>query len=452
MNYEIDIIEDNHIYGNLLRGHLERYFNLKVCLFTTASKFLSALDSKPKIICLDYYLPDMDGLELLKKIKKKSENSYVIIISSQSDLEMVAQLINNGAHDYMVKGIDTRQKLNSIINNILQLEQLKKENNTLRNIINNRYNFRSSINGRSPQIKNVLELMSKAAASNFPVLITGETGTGKELVAQGIHNNSEQKRSPFIPVNITSIPSTLIESELFGHEKGSFTGAEHQKKGKFEMANEGTLFLDEIGDLDIGLQSKILRAIQEKEILRVGGNKTIKLNFRLITATHRNLELMVSQGSFREDLYFRIRGLPILIPPLRERENDYLLLSKHFIQQYCLENSIEPKSLSKASLNKLHAYSFPGNIRELKAIVELACILSTNQIIAPEDIKLNDGIIVNKQLDIEKTLKEHINDIVLHHMERYGDNIKMVSNKLKISRPTLYRMLKEINYKQVKQE
>lgn len=289
--------------------------------------------------------------------------------------------------------------------------------------------------------------MKKAASSNFPVLITGETGTGKELVAQGIHYNSKRKNKPFIPVNVTSIPPTLLESELFGHEKGSFTGAEQLKKGKFELANGGTLFLDEIGDLDIGLQSKILRTIQEKEIIRVGGNKTIQLDVRIITATNKDLELMVGKEQFRDDLYFRIRGLPIFLPPLRERENDILILARHFIKQYCTENSIEEKILSKTAQDKLLAYAFPGNIRELKATAELACVLSNNKIITPDDLNFSDRIMVNKYLDTEKTLKEYIQEIVRYHMERYGDNVKAVGKVLKISRPTMYRILKEMDYK-----
>lgn len=445
MQYSISLVEDNYIFCKLLKIHLQKEFDLPVHMYTQGMDYLKKQDRKPEIICLDYNLPDITGLELLQQIKKKTPDSYVIIISAQDNLEVVAKLMKNGAFGYITKGPLVRHKLTTIITAILNLASLKKENLQLKDILSNRYDFRKTLKGKSKAFNNVYKLMGKAAGCKFPVLITGETGTGKELIAKAIHFNSKRKNAPFVAVNISAIPPTLIESEFFGHEKGSFTGAIRQRIGKFEQANNGTLFLDEIGDLDISLQSKLLRVLEEQELERVGGNETVKLNVRLITATHRNLDDMIRESRFRQDLYYRIKGLPIEIPPLRKRDNDIDYLAHEFSSDYCINNNLAPKTITRAAQQRLNAYSFPGNIRELKAIIELACVLSSSDLIDVQHLQFNSNITEKPLFDKEKSLKQYNFEILKHYLDKYHGNILQISKLLKVSRPTLYRMIKEMD-------
>ena len=292
--------------------------------------------------------------------------------------------------------------------------------------------------------------MRKAIQTNISVSISGETGTGKELVAQGIHYNSKVSGNPFVAVNVSAIPETLLESELFGYEKGAFTGADSRKIGKFEQANTGTLFLDEIADLDINIQAKLLRVIQERELVRLGGNETIPLDVRIITATHKNLANLVAEGKFRQDLYYRLLGLPIELPPLRERGNDIILLAKYFVNEFCKENDIEPKNISDDAKKVLLSYYYPGNIRELKAVMELACVMTNRDTIKPSHLNMNVDNSVQNLLAHEKTLEEYNHEIVKHFLNKYNHNVRLVASKLGIGKSTVYRMLqkREIDQRQ----
>ncbi len=272
------------------------------------------------------------------------------------------------------------------------------------------------------------------------VSITGETGTGKEVVAKAIHYNSERKKKPFVAVNMAAIPRELIESELFGHEKGSFTGALTRKIGKFEEANKGTLFLDEIAELDLSLQSKILRVLQERELIRVGGNEKVPLDVRLIVATHKNLLDEVKKGHFREDLFYRIMGLPVDLPPLRERGNDILLLAKFFLDEFCKSNKLGNIGISPEAKEKLMKYSFPGNVRELKAIIDLSAVMGDGQNINADDIFFASasGDLLSAS---EKTMKEYTADIIKHFLKKYDNNVVKVADKLDIGKSTIYKMI-----------
>jgi two-component system, NtrC family, response regulator AtoC len=315
------------------------------------------------------------------------------------------------------------------------------ENENLKEAVREKYDFRKLIKGNSREIEGIFELMEKAVNTNISVSITGETGTGKELVAKGIHYNSKRKTMPFIAVNVSAIPEGLIESELFGHEKGAFTGADFKKIGKFEQANGGTLFLDEIADLDIHIQTKLLRVIQERELIRLGGSQVIPLDVRILTATHKDLHTLVAEGRFRQDLYYRLLGLPIVLPPLRSRGHDVILLAKFFIDDFCKENGLQPKTMSPGTRGTLLSYPFPGNIRELKAIVELACVMSNDNVIEPEHLNLITSENVNHLLSSEKTLDEYTEEIINHFLTKYNHNVKMVANKLNIGKSTIYRLL-----------
>ncbi|MEO1586518.1 MAG: sigma-54 dependent transcriptional regulator, partial [Bacteroidota bacterium] len=283
----------------------------------------------------------------------------------------------------------------------------------------------------------------KAIKTNITVTVTGETGTGKELVAKAIHFNSKRKDQPFIPVNMAAIPSELIESELFGHEKGAFTGANQRRIGKFEEAHKGTLFLDEIGEMDITFQAKLLRALQEREVVRIGSNKSVKIDVRIIVATNRNLLEEVKAGNFREDLYYRLFGLPIELPPLRERGNDIILLSKFFLERFCKENDLPFLTLGKAAREKLIAYPYPGNIRELKSIIELAAVMADGDEIEADSITFSNFDPFANILAEELTMEEYKHRIVDLFLTKYDNNVKLVAEKLDIGHSTIYRMLKE---------
>ncbi|HXD93290.1 MAG TPA: sigma-54 dependent transcriptional regulator, partial [Bacteroidia bacterium] len=335
--FTIYIVEDNEWFNQLLVHNLSLNPDYQVRGFYTAKDFLKHLDDSPDVVTLDYRLPDMDGAEVLSKIKTHNSTIEVLVISAQDNIETAVELLKHGASDYIVKEKDIRERLLRVINNIHKNFYLKNRILYLEKEVQKKYNFQNFIVGNSPPILKTVELIEKAISTNITITITGETGTGKEVVAKAIHYNSSRKNKPFVPVNVASIPAELIESELFGHEKGSFTGALARRIGKFEEANGGTLFLDEIGEMDISIQAKLLRALQEKEIMRIGSNTPVKVDCRIIVATHRNLKNEIKEGKFREDLYYRLFGLPIELPPLRARGNDILLLAKYFAKNFCEE-------------------------------------------------------------------------------------------------------------------
>ena len=290
-------------------------------------------------------------------------------------------------------------------------------------------------------------MLEKASRTNINVSVTGETGTGKEVISKAIHYNSDRKKKPFVAVNMAAIPRELIESELFGYEKGAFTGAMARKTGKFEEANKGTLFLDEIAELDLSLQSKILRVLQEREVTRVGGNERIPLDVRLIVATHKNLLEEVKKGNFREDLFYRIMGLPIDLPPLRERGNDILLLAKHFLEDFCKSNKMDAITISQEAKDKLMKYNYPGNVRELKAIIDLSAVMCDGRQICDADIYFASVTMGDSFTNEEKTMKEYTIDIIKHFLKKYDNNIVKAAEKLDIGKSTIYKMIqnKEIS-------
>lgn len=442
IKYKIFVVEDNVLYAQVLKKQLENdHFQVKV--FHTGKDCIVRLNENPDVITLDYTLPDMTGHDVLKEIQQKLPNTHVIVISAQENINTAIELMKSGAYDYIMKAPDTREKLSNIIKNIYKTDQIKNENILLKDAVKQKYNFRNLIKGNSREIDHVFDLMEKAIQTQISVSISGATGTGKELVAKGIHYNSKRSVKPFVAVNVSAIPETLLESELFGHEKGAFTGADFRKIGKFEQANNGTLFLDEIADLDLSLQAKLLRVIQEREVVRLGGNETIPLDVRIITATHKNLATMVSEGKFRQDLYYRLLGLPIELPPLKDRGNDIILLAKYFVDEFCKENGMEPKTISDEAKKMLLAYHYPGNIRELKAVMELACVMTNRDTIKPTHLNMNVDDNVQNLLASEKTLDEYSLEIINHFLNKYNHNVRLVASKLGIGKSTIYRLLQK---------
>jgi DNA-binding NtrC family response regulator len=445
--FSIFIVDDDPWYGEILEYYLSMNPDYKISRFATAKECLANLSKKPNLITLDYQLPDGTGDEVLKKIKKVDPNIPVIVISAQEEIKTAVELLKAGAAEYFVKDVNTKDLLWNAIIRLREHQSLKQEVEHLREELGHKYDFSNLIKGNSPALQKIFTLIEKAAKTNINVSITGETGTGKEVVAKAIHHNSDRKKKNLVAVNMAAIPKELIESELFGHEKGAFTGAIARKAGKFEEANQGTLFLDEIAELDLSLQSKLLRVIQERELVRVGGNEKVHLDVRIIVATHKDLATEVKNGNFREDLYYRIIGLPIDLPPLRERGNDILLLAKHFLTEFCKQNKMPPITISQAAKNKLMTYNYPGNVRELKAIIDLASVMCSNNEILPEDITFNSVSANTQFMQQEKTLKSYTIDIIQTFLKKYDNNVLKVAEKLDIGKSTIYKLIqeKEIN-------
>lgn len=441
--YKIFIVEDDPWYGELLKYHLSLNPDYQITLFPLAKELLDNMYLKPDLICMDFQLPDINGDQLLLKIKNQNKEVPVIVISGQEQITIAVQLLKNGASEYLVKDENTKELLWNAIIKFRENSSLKKEVEVLKGQLEQKFSFEKTIIGQSVSIKKIFELIEKAVNNNINISITGETGTGKEVIAKAIHFNSERKRKPFITVNMAAIPRELIESELFGHEKGAFTGAASKRKGKFEEANGGTIFLDEIAELDWNLQSKILRVLQEREVTPVGGNDIIKFDARIITATHKDLAHQVSKGLFREDLYYRIMGLPIELPPLRDRGNDVLILAKYFMNEFTKGNKSNSCTLSQKAKEKLLKYNYPGNIRELKAIVELACVMSDGKEIQDSDISFPAMRSSFEYTMMEKTMEEYNWDIIQYYLKKYNNNVILVANKLKIGKSSIYNLLKE---------
>lgn len=442
--HKLFIVEDDDWYNRLLAYTIDGFDFFEITRFFNAKDLLKELHQMPDVVTLDFRLPDMDGDELLKIIKDNSEQTEVIIVSEQRDIHVAMSLLRKGAFEYIVKNEEVKEQLHHAIKQIKEKIKLKDRVEKLEHEVDKKYNFNNIILGESKEIQNVITLIKKTLDTSIPVMITGATGTGKEVTARAIHYNSKQKKNPFVVINMAAIPENLLESELFGYEKGAFTGATQSKKGKFEEADGGTLFLDEIGELDINLQAKLLRVIQEKEVTRLGNNKPIKINCRIITATNKNLKEEVRKSHFREDLYYRIKGLAVELPDLKDRGKDVLLLAKHFIRTFAKENGMNEKSLTKKSIDKLLNYPWPGNIRQLKAVIDLAMVMSSSDTITDKDIDF-DTIDIKSDLINGKdmSLREFNVALVKHYMNKFNDNTKKVAEQLQIGQTTVYRLLKE---------
>ena len=441
--FRIFIVEDDLLYGEMLRHHLALNPDNEVYLYRNGEECLKNLYREPNMVSLDYSLPDMSGLDIMRRIKKDFPEIPVIIVSGQEDISTAVTLLREGAYDYFVKDDDVKDRLWNVIKKIRENLQLRSEISYLKEEIGRKYEFRNVIKGNSPTIKQIFSLIEKSIKTNISVSITGETGTGKELVAKAIHYNSTRAKKAFVAINVSAIPKDLIESEMFGHEKGSFTGAVTRKIGKFEQAQGGTIFLDEIAEMDLSMQTKLLRVLQERELTRVGGNDLIKIDVRLIVATNLNLSDEVKKGKFREDLYYRLLGLPIELPPLRYRGNDIILLAKHFVDEFCHENKMKKLSITESAQQKMMQYPFPGNVRELRAIIELAAVLTDTDKIDESHISFNAVDAAENLLMKENTLAEYTRKIISYYLQKHNNNVLLVAKKLDIGKSTIYRMIKE---------
>ncbi|MEZ4600430.1 MAG: sigma-54 dependent transcriptional regulator [Syntrophotaleaceae bacterium] len=342
-----------------------------------------------EVILTDLFLPGVSGIDILKKVKEDAPFTSVILITGKASAETAVEAMKEGAFDYITKPVHL-EKLKVVISKALEKSRLLAENRYLKQQLRGKYRFDNMI-GNSLAMQQVFSRMGKIVQTDSTILILGESGTGKELVAKAIHFNSNRKNQPFVAINCGAIPAELLESELFGHEKGAFTGAVADKSGKFEQANHGSIFLDEIGTMPMHLQMKLLRVLQEHEVVKVGSSKTIKLDVRVISATNANLEEAVRQGLFREDLYYRLNVIPIHLPPLRDRREDIALLTRHFATRVCKDLDHPPVTFSSGAMRALESYYWPGNVRELENVIERTITLAETEIIGRKDLPTNIG-------------------------------------------------------------
>ena len=410
-----------------------------------AKKALSILESKNfNIILADIKMPGMDGLEMQRRIKSLNKDSIVIIMTAFASVDSAVQALKDGAYDYITKPFDP-DDLSHLIRNATKQISLKAENEALKEKFVSLENIDDLIGNSEAMIK-VLKEVETVAQSNSSVIITGESGTGKELIARAIHSNSQRKYFPLVSVHCGALTESLLESELFGHEKGAFTGAMYNRKGRFEMADGGTIFLDEIATISAKMQVELLRVLESKNFVRVGGNKEITSDFRVICATNRDLKKMVEKGTFREDLYYRLNVVNITIPPLRDRMEDIPMLVDYFIKKFCTSMSRDIITIDASALKRLKEFEFPGNVRELENMIERAIVIGNGKEIRFKDLPLGKNIINNSVESLDDIEKTH----VLQILNKYGWNISRSANALKVDRVTLYNKIKKYNLKQAK--
>ncbi|MBM3211845.1 sigma-54-dependent Fis family transcriptional regulator [Candidatus Poribacteria bacterium] len=440
-NISVLVVDDEPSVRSTVKGTLEDE-GFKVATVKSGEEALEYIKrQKPEVILLDVLMSTgMDGIETLRKIKSSGNDSAIIMISGHGNIDMAVSAIELGALDFLEKPLSVDRMLIRL-NQALEKKKLQEDYMLLKKEADERY----QIIGESPEIKVLVAKIYQVSPTNSRVLIMGENGTGKELVARAIHRNSNRKEKPFIQVNCAAIPGELIESELFGHEKGSFTGAIANAQGKFEQANGGTIFLDEIGDMSPLTQSKVLRAIEEQEISRIGSKDIIRLDVRVLAATNKNLDLEVKEGRFREDLFYRLNVIPIYVPPLRERVIDIPLLANYYLAKFYRENGKREKHISPSAMESLKAYNWPGNVRELKNLMERMVIMASGDIIEASD--LPDNFSYRDIPNSPKTLKEAKNDFehkfILQALRKNNWNITETADHLGIERTNLHRKMRQ---------
>jgi DNA-binding NtrC family response regulator len=406
------------------------------------------------LILTDLKMPGLDGMQVLKYVQENSPDSICIILTGYGTVKNAVEAIKLGAFDYLTKPI----KLDEILITLkraLEYRNLRRENINLKNQLRKKYRFENIV-GDSEKMQKIFEVIEKVADSDSTILILGESGTGKELIAKAIHYNSYRREGPFIPVNCAAIPSELLESELFGHEKGAFTNAIRTRIGRFELANGGTIFLDEIGDMSPVLQSKLLRVLQDRQFERIGGIKTIKTDIRVIAATHQDLKLAVEQKRFREDLYYRLNVIPIHLPPLRERKSDIPLLAHHFLDHFNRTKKKKIKGFTKEAMDKLIQYDWPGNVRELENTIERVVILLDGDFITPQDLPEKfqnltrenipqEIIIPDEGISLEEAVNEFERKLILQALQKTGWVKNKAARLLNLNRTTLIEKIKRQN-------
>lgn len=435
------IVDDEEsVRDSLYNWFLEDGFRVECA--ENAKIALTILESDQfDIILADIKMPGMDGLEMLRRIKSIKPDSIVIVMTAFATVDTAVKALKDGAYDYVTKPFDP-DDLTHLIRNATKQIALVEENETLKQKVTSLENVEDLI-GKSEAMKNVLKQVESVAQTNSSVIITGESGTGKELIARAIHANSPRKFFPFVSVHCGALTESLLESELFGHEKGAFTGAMYNRKGRFEMADSGSIFLDEIATISTKMQVELLRVLESKTFMRVGGNKEISSDFRVICATNKDLKSMVEKGTFREDLFYRLNVVNIQIPPLRDRKDDIPLLVNYFINKYCTSMNKPPASIDQAALNRIQEFNFPGNIRELENMIERAIVVGNGKKITLKDLPLEKTFVSNSA----ESLDDFERAFILQILTKYDWNISRTARALKVDRVTLYNKIKKYDLK-----
>lgn len=449
-NIKILVVDDEAPVREITQRALSQIGGFDVDVAKNAIEAMEKIDGDVfDLVLTDMMMPEMDGMELLKNIKRTRQDLPVIIMTAYGSIETAVESMKIGASDYITKPIDFNELLIHI-SRVLKEDQLIRENRLLRMEVRKRFEF-SNIIGKSKKMQEVFSLIEKVASSNSTVIIYGASGTGKELVSKAIHYNSPRANGPFITFNCGAIPETLVESELFGHAKGAFTGAIQAKKGLFEEANGGTIFLDEISTLSPSVQVKLLRILQEKEVMRIGSSERIPIDVRMIAATNQNLETNMKNGKFREDLFYRIHVFPIFLPELKDRKEDIPILAYHFLDTYSKENYKEIKGISKEAMGVLLEYNWPGNVRELENVIERAVVIADHEYLTPDDLPKNMRKGFSYRLrnigEEPRSLEEVKNEYIEEVLKETGGNKKLAADILKVSPRTLYRFEKKIFYR-----
>ncbi len=447
MSHRILVVDDEASHRKMIEAVLSAE-GYEVAQAEDGREAISAIEYRfYDLIIMDVRMPNVDGIEALQKIKHISPDIPIIIMTAYASVGTAVEALKSGAYDYLIKPLDI-DELKILVDKALRYKQLEQENLYLKERLQDRFDF-SSIIGRSPAMKKLFETMALVAPSEATVLIVGESGTGKELIANAIHQNSPRKDMPFIKVNCAALPETLLESELFGHEKGAFTGAIARKQGRFQLAHKSSILLDEIAEMAPATQAKILRVLQEREFEPVGSGQTMKVDTRVIAATNRNLEEEIQQGRFREDLYYRLNVVTVDVPPLRQRREDIPFLSDFFLKQYAEKNRRLIKGFTPRATDLLMRYDWPGNVRELENIIERAVIMARGEMITPlefpADLQHLDEELKDTRIDFTpgRSLKEVEKVMILRTLEETGGNRTHAARILGISRRTLQLKLKE---------
>jgi DNA-binding NtrC family response regulator len=440
------VVDDEAPLRDILQRGLTQMGGFTVEVAQNGQEAIEKIESEIfDLVLTDLMMPEMDGMELLKIIKGTRPEVPVIMMTAYGSIDTAVEAMKTGANDYITKPVDLRDLLLRI-SKVHQENLLLQENRLLRMELRKKFQF-SNIIGKSRKMQEVFSLIEKVSSSNSTVIIYGGSGTGKELVAKAIHYNSPKADHPFIPFNCSAIPETLVESELFGHTKGAFTGAVQTKKGLFEEANGGTLFLDEIATVLPSVQVKLLRVLQEKEIMKVGSTERIKIDVRMIAATNEDLETNMKNGKFREDLFYRLHVFPIILPDLRERREDISLLAYHFLDCSSKEAKKEIRGISKEAMNLLLEYSWPGNVRELENAIERAVIMTDGEFLTPQDLPrdLTEGFsfLIRKGAKGRKSLDEIKAEYITQILKETNGNKKTAAEILKVNPRTLYRFEKK---------
>ncbi len=444
MNKKISILivdDEESVRDSLNNWFIEDGYSVECA--ENAKQALLLLEARNfDIILADIKMPGMDGLEMHRRIKVLNKDAIVIIMTAFASVDTAVQALKDGAYDYVTKPFDP-DDLSHLIRNAAAQIILKSENETLKQKVSALEDVEDLI-GESQALKKVLKQVESVAQSNSSVIITGESGTGKELIARAIHANSSRRYFPLVSVHCGALTESLLESELFGHEKGAFTGATFNRKGRFEMADGGTIFLDEIATISGKMQIELLRVLETKSFVRVGGNKEIASDFRVICATNRDLRGMVKSGTFREDLFYRLNVVNITVPPLRERTEDIPLLVNHFIMKYCTSMSRDAISIEPAALRHLEKFEFPGNVRELENMIERAIVVGNGKEIRLKDLPMGKEAIISTIESLDELEKRHI----LQILRKYSWNISRSAKALDVDRVTLYNKIKKYDLKQ----